>query len=114
MARLVSVLLALAAGVVLAACSSQPQYKPGPLANSTPCGVLNADQAAGDTADIDNYVLAANPYLADQPLQVQIQGEMDIMPSLLGECQNEPSELLTAAYNKAQEKSLSETPTPIP
>lgn len=97
--------------LALTSCSSV-QYKPGPLSNSTPCGVLNADQAGGDHTDITDFVQSANPYLAGDPLNVQIQGEMDVLPNLLGECHDNPAELLAAAYEKAQNEFLSATPTP--
>jgi hypothetical protein len=92
--------------------SSVPQYQPGPLTDSTACGVLNADQAGGDTGDIDTYVRHANPYLAGDALQVQYQAELNVLPSLLGECQANPSELLSAAYSKALDTPSPTTPDP--
>lgn len=94
--------LALLAALTLAACgSSPPTYSPGPLADSTACGVLTADQDAGDHADITRYVTGANPYLAGDSLQVQTLAEMNVLPGLLGECQSNPAEVLSAAYDKA-------------
>lgn len=110
MGRTVAVALCTVVGFTLVACSTMT-YKPGPLSNSTPCGVLNADQSAGDSEDITDYLQIANPYLANDAVDVQIQGEMDILPDLLGECQNSPAELLSAAYNKALDRSLAPSST---
>lgn len=104
---LLSAFMAVIGISLLAACSQKSDYQPGSLSNSTPCGVLNADQSAGDSTDITNFILASNPYLAaNGDVRVQIQGEMDVLPHLLGECQNHPDELLAAAYNKAVSASL--------
>jgi hypothetical protein len=106
--------LALLAALTLAACGSS--YSPGPLANSTACGVLTADQSAGDTADINTFVQGENPFTAGDSADVQSLAEANVLPGLLGECQNHPAEVLSAAYNNALAASpalASSAPAPV-
>lgn len=95
---------------IAAAAGAFTGYQPGPLADSTACGVLTADQAAGDTGDIDRYLRAADPYAAILGVEVQI--EADRLPRLLGECQDHPDEVLSAAYDKAVAAADGDTAAP--
>jgi hypothetical protein len=108
-----SLAVLLLGAVLLVGCGSN-DYDPGPLANSTACGVLTADQAGQDSADIDAYVQAANPYLAGLSPEAQGIAVADVLPVLLGECQAHPDELLSAAYSNAQSASLATTDTDTP
>lgn len=100
-------LVAAATLLTLTACGKS--YSPGPLINSTACGVLTADQSAGDTADIGTFVQGANPFTAGDDITTQFQAEANVLPDLLGECQGHPSEVLSAAYDNALSASESTT-----
>lgn len=101
-------------GIVVATHSSgSASYQPGPLTNSTPCGVFNADQAAGDSGDVDTFMQSSMPAVPGVSFEAQINVELEDLPPLVTECRSNPSELLSAAYNKAVEAAMSSSaPTP--
>lgn len=100
-------------GLVLAACGTS--YEPGPVTDSTACGVVNADQAGGDNTDITNY-LNSGPSVLDTTSAIGIEAQMNLdlqeLPVLLRECAAHPSELASVAKSVAIDSPDTAVPTP--